>query len=622
MGPFFAYSLQSAICLATFYLFYKVLLSRETFHRFNRIALLGVLALSFIIPPALTVFPVQPATAMTDIDILLSAEDDILSEKMNNTAGHTKNETGNILLSLLLITYLAGCVILLMRSVLQAIRIILIIRKGKCLKTGTGTTFIIPDNEKISPFSWMKHIVLSQSDYEEAGDTIIAHEIAHIRLHHTCDLIIAQVCLIMQWFNPAAWLLYRELQNIHEYEADEAVLHQGIDAKQYQLLLIKKAVGTRLYSMANSFTHSNLKKRITMMLQKKSNSWARLKYAYVLPLAVTTVAAFARPEISKQFKEISSAKVSHFAFTTGTNEVENAPETEIFLLQENIPEMEPAKNAADETPSDPANASPAGFNGNHSISNAGPPDSVYFKVEVMAEFPGGDEALLKWVSENMTYPENAAKKNIQGRVSCTFTVEKDGSVSDVHVVRPIHPELDAEAIRVLQKLPKFTPAKDKGEIVRVRYSVPVRFKLQATNNSNGAPPPPPPPTKAGDKKEESITDPNDPTLYIKAEHMPEFPGGDAALLKWISENIKYPENAKKNKIQGRVGCTFTVEKDGSVSDVHIVISVDPELDAEAVRALQTLPKFTPGKDKGEIVRVRYNVPVRFRMDPKLVNSPQ
>jgi TonB family protein len=593
MGPFFAYSLQSAICLAAFYLFYKVLLSRETFHRFNRIALLGVLALSFIIPPALTAFPVQPATAMTGIEGLLSAEDDILPEKMNDTAGHAKNETGNTLLSILLILYPAGCVVLLIRSVLQAIRIIRIIRKGKCLKTGTGTTFIIPDNEKISPFSWMKHIVLSQSDYEEAGDTIIAHEIAHIRLHHTCDLIIAQVCLTVQWFNPAAWLLYRELQDIHEYEADEAVLRQGIDAKHYQLLIIKKAVGTRLYSMANSFNHSNLKKRITMMLQKKSNSWARLKYTYVLPLAVTTVAAFARPEISKQFKEISSAKISHFAFTTGTNEVKNAPETEISLLQESIPEMESAKNAS----SGPANASLAG---NRSISNAGPPDSVYVTVEAMPEFPGGDIALLKWVSENIRYPENAARNGIQGRVSCTFTVEKDGSVSDVQVVNPVDPELDAEAVRVLQLLSKFTPGRDKGEIVRVKYSVPVRFRLTGT-----------PPPKADDKKAESTTDPNDPTVFITVEVVPEFPGGDVALLKWISENIRYPGNAARNGIQGRVSCTFTVEKDGSVSNVQVVRPVDPELDAEAVRVLQTLPKFTPGRDKGEIVRVKYNIPVRF-----------
>jgi TonB family protein len=239
----------------------------------------------------------------------------------------------------------------------------------------------------------------------------------------------------------------------------------------------------------------------------------------------------------------------------------------------------------------------------------------------MPEFPGGDAALLEWISENLKYPENAAKKNIQGRVSCTFTVEKDGSVSDVHVVRPIHPELDAEAVRDLQMLTEVTTGNNKGETVRVRYSVPVRFKILAKNNTNGAPPPPPP-VKDGDKKAKDITDPDDPTLFLMVEVMPEFPGGEVALLKWISENLKYPENAKKNNIQGRISCTFAVEKDGSVSNVRIKNPLDPELDAEAIRVLQMLPKFTPGKNKGETVRVKYNVPVRFRMDPKLVNSPQ
>lgn len=592
MGQFFAYSLQSAICLAVFYLFYKVLLSRETFHRFNRMALLGILVLSLIIPLALTLFPAQ-SVAMTDMDLLLlSAEEDTLSENMKHTAGYTNNETGKAFLSLLLIIYLSGCIILLTHSVVSTIRIIRIIRKGTCLQTENGTKLIIPENEKISPFSWMKYIVLSQPDYEEAGDTIIVHESAHIHLNHTYDLMIVQVCLIMQWFNPAAWLLYRELQDIHEYEADEAVIHQGIDAKKYQLLLIKKAVGTRLYSMANSFTHSNLKKRITMMLQKKSNSRARLKYAYILPLAVATVTAFAHPEISKQFEEISSAKVSHFAFTTSTNEVKNLPETTTSLLQENIPEMEFTVKPVNKTESYP-------------VANTTPPDSVYIAVEHMPEFPGGASAMAKWMSENINYPESAANNGIQGRVYCSFTVEKDGSISNVQVIRSVDPALDEEAKRVLMNMPKFTPGRYKGKVVRVKYSVPVSFILSG-NDSDNAPPP------STTQKLERNADPD--FVYEIAEHMPQFPGGTISLLKWVTENIRYPENAKKNGIQGRVSCMLIVNADGSVSDVQIVIPIDPELDAEAIRVLQTLPKFTPGTIDGKAVRVRYSVPVRFKFD--------
>ena len=165
--------------------------------------------------------------------------------------------------------------------------------------------------QPVAPFSWMQTIVISRKDFEESGIEIMTHEMAHIKARHSIDLLISEICILFHWFNPSVWLLRQELQNIHEYEADESVLNQGVDAKRYQLLLIKKAVGAqRFTSMANSFNHSSLKKRIAMMLKQKSSPWARLKYLYVLPLAALTVVAFARPEISHELEKISSVKIS------------------------------------------------------------------------------------------------------------------------------------------------------------------------------------------------------------------------------------------------------------------------------------------------------------------------
>ena len=147
---------------------------------------------------------------------------------------------------------------------------------------------------------------------------------AHVHNRHSIDLLISDICIIFQWFNPTSWLLKQELQNIHEYEADETVIRQGVNAKQYQLLLIKKAVGTRLYSMANSFNHSKLKKRITMMLKEKSSPWARMKYLYVLPVAAITLTAFARPEISNELNEISTIKVNDITSILDAKEVNNS----------------------------------------------------------------------------------------------------------------------------------------------------------------------------------------------------------------------------------------------------------------------------------------------------------
>ena len=190
-----------------------------------------------------------------------------------------------------------------------------------------------------------------------------------------------------------------------------------------------------------------------MMYQKKSNPWARLKYTYVLPLAATAVALFAQPEISQPLAEISNAKVSHFSFETGKNEVKNLPETEISDSPSNSIETV----ALQDTISD---------------------DYIFVSAEIPPQFPGGEAALLRWISENLQYPVEAKKDSIQRSVYCQFIVEKDGSVSNVNVVRAANPLLDEEAVRVLKTLPKFKPAQQRGQPVRCRYSVPIRFNIQ------------------------------------------------------------------------------------------------------------------------------------------------
>ena len=178
-----------------------------------------------------------------------------------------------------------------------------ILRSGESIPR-EGYTLVVVSG-KICPFSWRNYIVLSRQDYEGYKE-IIAHECIHIRKKHTWDLYLIQLLLVFHWFNPAVWLLRRELQDIHEYEADEGVIKQGIDATKYQLLLVKKAVGSRVESIANSFNHSKLKNRITMMLKEKSNRWARLKILLFLPLAVLIAQAFARPEVASSMEKLAS----------------------------------------------------------------------------------------------------------------------------------------------------------------------------------------------------------------------------------------------------------------------------------------------------------------------------
>ena len=320
MGVFFIYILKSSVCLVLFYLFFRLLLSKETFHRFNRMALLGVLFFSLLIPciEVTTRHQVEVQQAMLSIEqLLLMAE----LEATPVEAGAVQ-ETVASWIQIVLLVYLAGILFLACRSIYSLISLFRLIHSGKQEKLEKGVMLVVHHHE-IAPFSWMKYIVISQKDLEENGREILIHEMAHIHHRHSIDLLLADICIFFQWFNPGAWLLKQELQNIHEYEADETVINEGVNAKEYQLLLIKKAVGTRLYSMANSFNHSKLKKRITMMLKEKSNPWARLKYLYVLPLAAIAVTAFARPEISEKMEEISVAKVNDLAAIVEKKSEEN-----------------------------------------------------------------------------------------------------------------------------------------------------------------------------------------------------------------------------------------------------------------------------------------------------------
>ena len=310
MGLFFVYILKSSVCLAIFYLFYRLLLARETFHRFNRFSLLGILLLSCLLP--LVEVSVKQETevhqTMLTLEQLL-----MMADAVNATEAGARAETATVIwIQVALLVYLAGIVFFAFRNVYSLVRLLMLLKSGKKEDIGSylpgrkERVTLIVHNCDIAPFSWMGYIVISRKDLEENGREILIHELAHIHNRHSWDLLVADVCIFFQWFNPASWLLKQELQNIHEFEADETVIKEGVDAKQYQLLLIKKAVGTRLYSMANSFNHSKLKKRITMMLKERTNRWARLKLLLAVPVMAGALYVFAQPEVKEVPRQIQS----------------------------------------------------------------------------------------------------------------------------------------------------------------------------------------------------------------------------------------------------------------------------------------------------------------------------
>lgn len=442
MGAFFVYILKSAICLALFYLGYRLLLSRDTFLRFNRFALLSGFGLAALLPLVRVgvegVSPLGPA----------------LEEWGRIAAPVEPAATASPAVSCYsigLAIYLMGVLFFIARFLWGVVSLIRLIRAGRRERLADGSWLVL-HRLPLAPFSWLRYIFLAEKDLLSKPELILAHEQAHIRMRHTWDLLFTELFLWLQWFNPAAWLLRQELQAVHEFEADAAVLGMGYDSKEYKLLLIEKAVGSSRYTLANSFNHSSLINRITMMQKRKSNPWARMKYAFVLPVAITAVAVFARPEISQQMAEISSAKITDLSRMVQTTAAERTrPE------------------AIDTTTS----AREVMVTGYAQFTD----NKVYESVEVMPEFPGGQAELLKFVAKSIKYPTEAQRRGAQGRVIVKFVVETNGSISNIHVVKGIDPLLDAEAIRVCTTMPTWAPARQEGKAVRCYYTIPVTFGL-------------------------------------------------------------------------------------------------------------------------------------------------
>lgn len=302
MSAFFVYILQSAVCLAILFLFYSILLSRETFYRYNRVALLCLIPLSFVLPLChLPLFTESESAAPVPVVILdnLSAFS-YVTDDVEATAAPVP-----VALVAAIVLYWAGVVFFVARYIVTIVHLLRLMSSGRRVTDDEGRQIIVLPRS-IAPFSWFGRIVLSEEDYAAHSREILLHESAHIRKRHSLDLLVADLCTWLQWFNPAAWLLKRELQTVHEYEADAEVIDQGIDARQYQLLLIKRSVGSKFYCVTNHFNHNKLNKRITMMLKKKSNRKATWKYLYVIPVALCTVTVFARPEVSERLDEIAS----------------------------------------------------------------------------------------------------------------------------------------------------------------------------------------------------------------------------------------------------------------------------------------------------------------------------
>ena len=468
MTNFLIYDAKVAVLIIVFYMFYRLMLSRETFHRVNRVVLLLTAVASFVLP--LCVITLHKTVRMEAVPRVS------VGDLQMEVAADTGPEWWQMLLPLI---FIIGVVATLGHTLTSILKVWLLIRRSEQHPQLDGTIVCVTGNAEVSPFSWMHYIVMNRSDYEEHNAAILAHERGHIRLRHSWDLLLVDLLTALQWFNPAMWMLRQDLRAIHEYEADGEVLSQGINARQYQYLLISKASGIGGYSIANGISHSTLKNRITMMLHKKSERRSLLKLLALIPIVGLALALNARTVTDYVYDEPQKQQPVKKGKKAGTIKV-NGQEIKV-VEQDDIVTME-GEVDQDMTPDIQDTKSVE-------IPNAMVVDAkedAFDVVEEMPEFPGGPKALMDYLMENVKYPKTAFDADIQGRVIAQFVVDKEGTVKDAHVVKSVDPALDAEALRVINNMPKWRPGRQNGKVVNVKYTIPVNFNLQGDDKKESS----------------------------------------------------------------------------------------------------------------------------------------
>ena len=591
------YVIKAAITLALLYSCFFLFLSKETFHRFNRCMLVGIMLVSLVMP--MFHFTTSHPTTLNEEVYIVQHYIEHDTTPIIVTAQQAQGITW---IQALTWIYMAGVVLMLILTLVQATSLIRFMSSGVRHTDSQGNTVILHNND-VPPFSIFRYIVMSVKDYESCRQYILTHEQEHIRLGHTYDLLLLQGMKTLMWFNPFIWFLSRDLKAVHEYEADQAIINQGIDAKSYQQLLVMKVVGNRLQPFTNNLNHGSLKKRIVMMYQKPSNRWLMLKALCAIPVAALTINTFATP--------IETDPVEDMVKTLETTNVPTINE-----VKEALPSPKTAEEASEEKPF-------AITTDSNNIDD----NPLVLVNDVEINLPVDIKTIT---NETIAEALGIQKDDIEG-----ITVLIDNAATTIFGERGKNGVVDIKVVKsaFLNRLPGIQKNEDgsitiNGKVVK-KILVNGKEFFKALSDDQEIP-----------TIQNAIHD--DPIFEV-VEEPAQYPGGQAALMQYLAQNIRYPKISAENGVQGRVLVQFVVEKDGSLSNFAIVkksgdtitknaqsgITVNalgsateeskvPQeafdaLNAEAVRVLREMPKWIPAKQRGQEVRMRYTLPITFRL---------
>lgn len=538
MGTLLSVSIVTGILLLLLYPAYRLLLAGENQHAYNRAVLLAVYAVSLLLGIVITsnlsgTHAGQATASGSDIGTADLVDMALLNSGAVSAADAAAGVTAPWIHAALCV-WMAGMVIFSLLTVAGHIRIFRILCRCKRQPLDGGYTLAVTERQDIAPFSIRRTIVMSRSDFESPHQAILTHELRHLQCRHWIDLLIGRLFIIFNWFNPAVWLMNEELRTVHEYQADMAVLRSGADARQYQLLLIKKAVGKSFTAIANSLNHSNLKKRITMMLKTKSNFGRRFKALALVPAAAAALFVTAIPAVASTLTSISEADIAATADgqMTESAKINQNPEAgqdmtgKIVIKEDTLTIRGRQTIEADKGDSRAAVTFNGGSTQFATVLNGKPftgnlndissediisidirrddpeyPNGVVFittkesdsdtpvaQAQEMPQFPGGERALLTAIMQNLKYPDvDLTKYPDRIRVVVKFEICKDGSIGDkTQILHGNYPEFNEAAIEAIKALPKFEPGKIEGEPVAVWYSIPITFSTMTSDTSKKA----------------------------------------------------------------------------------------------------------------------------------------
>lgn len=606
MTPEFAYLLKVNVAFVLFYAFYRLFFYKDTFFKLRRAILLAFFGLALFYPLLNIQDWVRQQEPIADVIYMYSA---MLPEATAKADAAASVDWYGWLLGSLGFIYWGIVAFLCGRFLVQLSSILWLAHTSERVVIHETPVYAL--RKAAGPFSFFRMVFLHpESHSDKETDEILTHECTHVSQWHSIDVILSEMMCMACWFNPFVWLLKREVRHNLEYLADNRVIQSGYDSKSYQYHLLGLAHHQSVTTLYNSFNVLHLKNRIMMMNKKRSPGIVRTKYLIFIPLVgilmlLSNIEAVARLTV----RLANEATVSN-AMVTATGIL--VDETGQPLIGASVV----VKGGKERTITDkkgafslevPANAIlrcsyqgresqevlAADMTNNTHLSLSSKSremnEQVFTVVEKMPSFPGGDAELLKYIATNIKYPKESQDNGEQGRVICSFIVGRDGSVNNPEVLRGVTPLLNEEAVRVINTMPRWNPGMQRGKAVAVKYTVPITFRLKSP---------------VEEAKEETLT---------VVDVMPQYPGGDRELLKFIAQSIKYPTDAQEAGVQGRVICSFVVDKKGNIVEPKIIRGIDPSLDAEALRVIGMMPRWTPGRQDGKAVRVLYTVPITFRL---------